>query len=383
MKNIFNSFPYQYHLRNLFARKASTLLNLFAVMVTVLVFLVMNGMAAGLKHSLQSTGREDILVLLTRGAQTAEVSKIPYDFFPVLKYYPQIAKRTDGSPKLSQEVYTLKPMLVDDSKNRRWIPMRGIDPASLDLYKNLLQLEGNALQNSHDLLVGNLARLKLGNVKIGDQIQIGRQKHKIVGFFSASGSAYESELWMSRNDLKVDFDMSYDSIAVVQFNSLKNRDDFIDAVSNDKRLRLDIKTEREYFSSLSENAGILEFIANLIAIVLSIAAVFTGMNALYASVAARSTEIGTLRSMGYGRQSIQLGFMFEGVSLSLLAGCAALLLSLFFQHLPIAFMRASFRIQIPFTLMIQGFGLSFMVGLIGSYIPARQAAKMKIVQALR
>jgi len=45
MNSIFKNFPYQYHLRNLFARKASTALNLFAIAVTVTVFLVMNGMS--------------------------------------------------------------------------------------------------------------------------------------------------------------------------------------------------------------------------------------------------------------------------------------------------------------------------------------------------
>ncbi len=231
--------------------------------------------------------------------------------------------------------------------------------------------------------MGNLVRIKLGDLKIGDQIQLGRQLHKVVGFFTANGSAYESELWVTRNDLKVDYDINYDSIGVVRFNSTSARDRFIEKTLNDRRLRLDLKTERDYFSSLSENASVLELIAGVIAFILSVAAIFTGMNALYASVASRTTEIGTLRSMGYGRRSVLIGFLFEGITISLLAGILSLLLSLPFEHLPIAFMRSSFRIRIPFTLMLEGMLVSLVVGFLGSFIPARQAARMKIVEALR
>lgn len=383
MKNFFQSFPYQYHLRSLFARKASTILNIVAVMVTILVFLVMNGMAIGLRYSLQSTGRDDTVVILTKGAQTAEVSKIPPDFFPILRYFAEIAKRADGSPLLSQEVYTVKPLPPKSGEGRRWIPIRGIDPKNFDLYQGLFQIQGQSLQGNQEVLVGNLVRIKLGDLKIGDQIQLGRQLHKVVGFFTANGSAYESELWVTRNDLKVDYDINYDSIGVVRFNSTSARDRFIEKTLDDRRLRLDLKTERDYFSSLSENASVLELIAGVIAFILSVAAIFTGMNALYASVASRTTEIGTLRSMGYGRRSVLIGFLFEGITLSLLAGILSLLLSLPFEHLPIAFMRSSFRIRIPFTLMLEGMLVSLIVGFLGSFIPARQAARMKIVEALR
>jgi putative ABC transport system permease protein len=356
MKKFFQSFPYQYHLRNLFGRKASTILNIVAIMVTVLVFLVMNGMAIGLKSSLQSTGREEAVVILTKGSQTAEVSKIPPNFFLILRYFPEIAKRSDGNPMLSQEVYTVKPLAPKGGgPNRRWIPIRGIDPANFDLYRDLFQIQGRALQGNQEVLVGNLVRLKLGNLQIGDSIPLGRQMHKVVGFFTAGGSAFESELWVTRNDLKVDYDMNYDSIGVVRFNDLKDRDSFIDRAENDRRLRLDLKTEREYFSSLSENANVLQLIAAIIAAILSVAAIFTGMNALYASVSARTTEIGTLRSMGFGRGQILVGFMFEGVMIALLAGLLSVLFSLPFEHLPIAYMRSSFRIRIPFSLILKDY----------------------------
>ncbi len=383
MKNLFKTFPYQYHLRNLFARKASTVLNLIAVMVTVTTFLVMNGMATGLKYSLESTGRENTVIILTKGAQTAEVSKLPNDFYPILKYFPEIAKRTDGSPMIAPETYTVKPLPMLSRDERRWIPIRGIDPPNIDLYSELLKIEGRPIRNDGEMLVGTLVPLKMGAMKIGDQIELGRQRHTIVGFFSAGGSAYESEMWVTRNDLKVDFNLNYESNLVAHFDSLKERNTFIDKADEDRRLRVDIKSEREYFASLAESAGTLQLIATIIAFILSVAAIFTGMNALYASVASRTTEIGTLRSMGFSRRSILLGFLFEGLTIALLGGILSIFLSLPFQHLPIAYMRSSFRIRIPPTLVLEGLLVSILVGVIGSLIPSRQAAKMKIVDALR
>lgn len=383
MKNPFESFPYQYHLRNLFSRKASTALNLFAVVVTVTVYLVMNGMAYGLKRSLESTGRDNTVIALTKGAQTAEMSKIPADFFAVLKYYPEIAKRPDGSPVIAAETYSVKPLPPFRGTGRRWIPIRGIEPKNLDVYTELLQVEGLPIERDGEVMIGRLVPLKMGPMKIGDQIQLGRQRHKVVGFFNAKGSAYESEMWVTRNDLKVDFNLNYDSNYVILFDHAKDRDRFIQRATEDSRLRLDLKTEREYFSSMAADARTLQLIATIIAVILSVAAVFTGMNALYSSVASRTTEIGTLRSMGFSRRSILLGFLFEGVSIAMIAGILSVLLSFPFQHLPIAYMRSSFHIYIPFSLAAEGFLVSLVVGFVGSFIPARQAARMKIVEALK
>jgi len=383
MRKLLQSFPYQYHLRNLFARKASTSLNLFAIVVTVTVFLVMNGMSTGLRNSLHATGRDDTVVILTKGSQTAEVSKLPPDFFAILRYFPEIAKRQDGTPMLSQETYTVKPLPPVTGTGRRWIPIRGIEPQNIDLYSDLLKIEGRPIQADREVLVGNLVHLKMGKMKLGDQILLGRERHTIVGFFTAKGSAYESEMWVTRNDLKVDFNLNYDSVDVVRFNNLKDRDDFIARAAADSRLRVDLKTEREYFSALDSGAAIIQLIASVIAVILSVAAVFTGMNALYASVASRTREIGTLRSMGFGQRAILLGFLFEGVTIALIAGLFSMLLSLPFEHLPIAYMRSSFRIAIPLPLLLKGLLVALGVGLIGSYIPARQAARMKIVEALK
>ncbi len=383
MRHFFPPLPYSYHFRSLFRRRASTALNLFAILVTILVFLVMNGMVTGLKNSLQSTGRENVVVMLTQGADTAEVSKLPADFLPTVRYYPTLAKRPDDSPLLSPESYTVKPLKPKSGGNHRWIPIRGIEPINFDLYQDLFEIRGSPLLHPQEVLVGDLVRLKMGNLQIGDQIQIGRQLHKIVGFFTAKGSAFESELWISRNDFKVDFNVEYDSILVGRFNSMSDRDRFVAQVEKDQRLRLDVKTEREYFSSLAQSATALQLIASIIAVILSIAAVFTGMNALYASIASRTIEIGTLRSMGFGQTTILFGFLLEGLAVSLIAGFLALLLSIPFEHLPISYFRSSFRIQIPFSLIGEGLLLALAVGLIGSWIPARRAAGLKIVQSLR
>src|SRR5262249_2408366 len=309
--------------------------------------------------------------------------KLPPDFFPLLKFYPEIRTRPDGTSMLSQEAYTVKPLKNVMGQRGGWIPLRGIDPSSYDVYRDLFQLEGRPLQHDGEALVGNLVRLKLGNLKLGDQIQLGRQRHTIVGFIKSNGSAFESEIWIGRNDFKVDFNITYDSIAVAPFNSLKERDQFLDKVVHDQRLRVDVKTEREYFSELSSNAGVLQLIAQVIAFILSIAAIFTGMNALYASVSSRTREIGTMRAMGFSRRMVLMGFLFEGLTIALIAGGLSALLSLPFEHLPIAYLRSSFRIRIPSLLLLQGMLVSVAVGLLGGLVPARQAANMKIVQSLK
>src|SRR5260370_24392736 len=72
----------------------------------------------------------------------------------------------------------------------------------------------------------------------------------------------------------------------------------------------------------------IKVLGNFLAIAMSIGALFAAMNTMYASVGARTREIGTLRVLGYRRRSILASFLMEGAFLALIGGVIGCLPSL-------------------------------------------------------
>jgi len=93
---------------------------------------------------------------------------------------------------------------------------------------------------------------------------------------------------------------------------------FTNRVETDKRLVLRAEPEVAYYTSQTKSASLFTFLGNFLAVAMSIGAVFAAMNTMYASVGARTREIGTLRVLGYRRRSILFGFIIEGAFLALI-----------------------------------------------------------------
>jgi putative ABC transport system permease protein len=138
-----------------------------------------------------------------------------------------------------------------------------------------------------------------------------------------------------------------------------------------------------------------KFLGTFLATMMSIGAMFAAMNTMYASVGARTREIGTLRVLGYRRRTILASFIIEGVFLSGLGGIlgcvAALALQSLSQMLGWTFGTMSFEtfgetlfnFRITPALAIQGLIFSVIVGVFGSLLPALRASRLPVIAALK
>jgi ABC-type antimicrobial peptide transport system permease subunit len=113
------------------------------------------------------------------------------------------------------------------------------------------------------------------------------------------------------------------------------------------------------------------------------------MNTMYAAVARRAKEVGTLRILGFTRGSIMLSFLFESLLLALVGGLLACLIVLPLNNVTtglgnfITFSETSFNFRIGPEIMAIGLIFSMLLGAVGGLLPARQAAKKEILTALR
>ncbi len=375
--------PFTYNIRSLLVRKGSSLFTLASIALTVMVFTIMAGLTQGLESTYTSRGREDVLIALSKGSNSAEISQLPKDSLFILKYHPAIKQRVDGSPFFSEEVYLIKPLLpLREMGAARWLPLRGVHPKNLDLYPQISLIEGRSISAPGEIMIGKLVSTKLGKIEIGDSLELGRQTHRVVGIFSAQGTAYESELWLLNSDLLIDYDISEQSIAVFAIAKNQSPDLAAREMAQDPRLQVDVKTEKAYFSDMSENYAFVTIIGGIIAAIMSVGAVFAGMNTMYASVSSRIREIGTLRAMGFSRKAIQLSFLLESLFLGLSSGLLGAIGAFLMNGISLSFMRSALNIEITFSIALQGIALGLFVGFLGGYPPARNASQMKIVDVI-
>ena len=100
------AIPISYNLRNLWVRKATTVMTALGVSLTVAVLLGISALVGGLRSSLEVTGHPLHLIVKRQGATSELVSIVPQEKFQVVKFMEGIAQ-LDGEPMVSHEVVTV------------------------------------------------------------------------------------------------------------------------------------------------------------------------------------------------------------------------------------------------------------------------------------
>ena len=203
------------------------------------------------------------------------------------------------------------------------------------------------------MVVSKSIRDRFSHANIGDTMEFGKGKWKVVGVFDAGGSAYESEIWGDVNQMASDFDRQggYASAYLratdpVAADALKNR------VSDDQRLKLDGMLETEYYAKQTSSGAPIKYIGIVVAVIMAIGSSFAAMNTMYAAVAYRGREIATLRVLGFSRPAILTSFVLESLMLALLGALAGILLMLPFNGMQTGTSNAVTFSEVVFSLQI-------------------------------
>jgi ABC-type antimicrobial peptide transport system permease subunit len=126
-----------------------------------------------------------------------------------------------------------------------------------------------------------------------------------------------------------------------------------------------------------------------VAIIMAVGSSFAAMNTMYAAVARRAKEIGTLRVLGFSQGSILTSFFFESLLLSAIGGVLGCLLVLPLNSVTTGMMSFTTFSEVAFNFragpeaMAIGVGFAIIVGAIGGVFPARSAARKEILVSLR
>ncbi len=379
------------NLRSLPQRLWMSLAAVFAVSVVVAVLLSFLAMANGFEETLKGTGSENIAIASRVGSQSELNSTISRDNVNLLLGAPGIAKDANGDAIASAELYVIVDGIKRSSQTEVNIPMRGISPTGIELRENVEIVEGRMFESGrNEIIVGQGVTKEFQGFELGKRTRFGKSEWEVVGVFSTGGTAFESELWADAPTVQSQFNRG-STFQTMRIRLAKpgNVQPLIDFAAAEPRLQVDIETESDYFSSQGKALQGIVTLGWGLSIVMALGALAGALNTMYTSVAARSTEIATLRTLGFSSLSAFAGTLAESVVLSVIGGvvgsiAAYLLLDgVTASTLGGSFSQVVFNFRLSPELFKQGILLALLIGLVGGFFPAFRAARMPVLLAFR
>ena len=381
--------PLKYTLRGLVQRKTSTIMTSISFAMVVATLMATLAMVKGIEDTLLSSGSADRFFAISSKTTSESQSRMEDNDPFVLDGYDEIKINVDGLPLTSHEIVTTASVGNQMNDLFRQI-IRGVDLEQAKIvHNNIHIIEGRYFSDTckNEIILGKGAFNSL-NLKVGQQIKMQKQTWAVVGVFEDNGSPMESEIWTSRENIELSFKKKYISSVwgIVKDKSQTNK--FVERLNNEALLVVYALTEREYFSKGANTAILYKFIGWFVAILLSIGAVFSAMNTMYASIASRKIEIGTLRAIGFKKPSIALALLVESLLISL-SGCLLACMVIFLfdgytmsTNVP-SIGKILYQVNISGTILFTGIVFSVFLGLVSGTVPAKNTLKIDIIESLR
>ena len=384
------AIPISYNIRNLIVRKTTTLMTAAGIAMTIAVLLAIMGLVSGLKTAFAATGDPLHVLVMRKGGNAELTSLLTQQQFQIVKSFPGIAVDASGQPVASLEVVSIvnlptKAHPEGENVTLRGLPVRGVQMRKLKLAAGRWFRPGQ-----REVVVGKSIADRYPDAQIGSQLKFGKGMWNVVGIMDAGQSAVNSEVFGDGNQVASDFNRedTYSS-ALLQATDEVSAAALQKSLESDRRLNVTVMSEKAYYDLQTVSAAPIQFLGFFVCIIMAVGSCFAAMNTMYAAVARRAKEVGTLRVLGFTRGSILFSFFLESLLLSLIGGVIACLVAFPLNNVStglgnfITFSETSFNFRVGPDIMLIGIAFALILGAVGGLLPARQAAKKEILTALR
>lgn len=383
------ALPISYNIRSLRVRWQVTLLAIAGIAMVIAVFVVLGAMAAGFRIALRSTGRPDNAIITQKGSMSEMTSGIPRAHADIISVDGRVARDDHDQPLASPEIVLVADLKRLDGEETN-VAIRGVTPKAIAVRGGVTVTSGRAFTPGlYELMVGEHVRQRYG-LEIGKTLRLQRRQWTVVGTFKSAGNGFESEIWADVNVLGPAFNRTggFQSLVVrlkdpASFDALKS------SIEANPQFQLRVDREIDYYDAQAGGvATLLMGLAWFVSIVMAVGAVVGAMNTMYAIVAARTREIGTLRALGFSRLAILTSFVLESLVLAIVAGALGCLIAMPANTLTGAtgqatFSEIAFAFRVTPAIVISAMIFAAWMGFLGGLLPAVRAARMPITSALR
>jgi len=372
-----------------------TLLTVGVMALVVLAVTIMLSLVSGIRRTLVETGEPDNLIVMRKGATNDGGSMVPIDAYRAIQYFPGVAVDPETREPLVSPEMVVQPFFYRAGGGRENVLVRGVRPVAFAVHRNVRVAEGRAPRSSSgEALVGRAVAARYPGARLGGEMRFGRHVWKVVGILEAGGSSFESEVWVDVNDLWNDANRAIYTGLRIKVAPQADAGALIGRIGADARWALEAKPEIDYYREQAESADFLLALTVALGIIMGVGASFGAANTMFASVTSRVKEIGTLRALGFSRGSILASFLIEALGIALAGFVLGLLLAVVATSAItaaldgvainlITFTTATVALQVSAGNALAGLLLAVLLGFAGGVGPARRAARLSPVEALR
>ena len=383
--------PLIYVARNLWVRRVTTALTAAGMALVVFVFATVLMMTEGIRATLVATGQPDNVIVLRKGAGAEINSGISRAQAAVLDTLPGLARDDAGRLLVSHEPVVLNNLPKRGSGKPSNVTLRGTSAIGLALRPQVRLAEGRMFRpGSSELVAGRAVVRGFDGVALGSVLRFGGRDWTVVGLLDAGRSGFDSELWADSEQLMQAFRRQSFSSVVFRLADVQAFDALRERVDGDPRLTLEAKREVRFYAEQSEAlATFISILGTSLAVIFSIGATVGAMITMFGSVASRVGEIGTLRALGFRRGAVLGAFLGESLLLSLVGGVIGLLAASTMQAVDVSttnfstFSELAFQFTLTPAIALQALAFALAMGVVGGFVPAWRAARLRIVDCLR
>ncbi|MBL8178691.1 MAG: ABC transporter permease [Bryobacterales bacterium] len=384
------AIPLAYNLRNLAVRKGTTLMTALGIGLTVAVMLTTMALVAGLQSVFTETGNPLHVLVMRKGSTSELTSTVTRPLFQDVKLKAGIAKTKTGEPLASLELIEMVNLPSVDNPDGSNITVRGLLPAGLEMRDHIRLVGGRWFQPGRsELVIGKSVASRFPGAQLGRKIRLARGDWEIVGVMDAGTSAANSEIFGDLNQLAAESNRTeaLSSILIRAVDPVAVQA-LVENLEADRKLNVLAQTERAYYESQSSSGALFEYLGMFVAAIMAVGSAFAAMNTMYAAVARRAKEIGTLRVLGFSRAAILTSFLVESLALALVGGLLGILLVLPLNGVTTGitgntFSEIAFHFRVTPPIMVKGILFALAMGALGGLFPAGNAARKEILAALR
>jgi putative ABC transport system permease protein len=351
-------------------------------------------MAEGFRQTFSTAGSPNRVIVVQNAEDTGTTSAITREQLPVVMDLPGFARDTDGRPVAVGLKFMTSELRERKTGNGVGVMLRGVTDKAWRLWPEVKIVEGRAFTaGRREVVIGRTAQREFAGTELGAEVELTNGPWTIVGVFEAPGTLFEAEMWGDVEMVFPGFSVTGHYSSVI--GELASPDAFrtlSDAITSNPRLKHIVRTEADYYATLSGNLGsAMVLFGYVVAGIMGLGALFSAVNTMYAAVKARSREIATLRAIGFGGLPVVCSVLLESVAL-----CAAgavlggLLAYLLFNGNSMSTLSGGqdlrqivFAFHVTGSLLAQGVVVACAIGLLGGLFPAIRAARLPVAEALR
>ncbi|MDE2400652.1 MAG: ABC transporter permease [Burkholderiales bacterium] len=385
------AIPLSYVLRNLWVRRVTTVLTAGGMALVVFVFATVLMMSAGINETMVATGQPDNVVAMRKGS-TAEInSTISREQASAIDNIQGVATDSLGGKMVSREAAVLNNLAKRNSEDLSNVTVRGTSTTGLALRPQIKLVEGRMFRpGTSEIIAGRAIARGFANVELGESLHFAGRDWQVVGLFDAERSGFDSEIWADIDQVMQAYHRTTYSSVVFKLANIGSLSQVRSVIDSDPRMLLDIKPEQQFYAEQSESLSrFIRLLGLSLSVIFSIGAVIGAMITMFAAVASRIGEIGTLRALGFRREAVLIAFLGESLGLALVGGLVGLAGASVMQTVDIStvnfstFSEIAFRFRLTWLVVVQTMVFSLIMGVLGGFIPAWRAAKLNIIDCLR